>query len=566
MQAYHAGAASVAIPPGDYRFGAETWGPHGVLFPLEFDDIQRDAAHPFTIDATGATFWFALPNDENPAEHFALGFRNCSNVVLKGLALDRATRGNTEGRITRIDYPGNRIEIQLSRGSWTPSTFTGATEQRILPFKANGTFCAPLYALQSGGVHLRYTSITPSSSPGRYWVNMKDTALLTLNRDPNWVRAYGSQGTLSVGDGLCCVYTVTGAISLIGCRSMVIDGLKDYIAKGVASETGGYGDHLWKDCYFGPRPGTNQWQGGDGFMCNALEHGSTFDNVTIIHSTDDTINIHGYWGYVQSTAGNTVAFGPNQAGADSLGADATAGDTIVFYDRKTAEPRGTARAVAVTGATVTLDRPAGDFADCVAEWPGHECAGWLIENCNWHDDYQRVLIQTGPGTIRHCVFTRLGSHLQLESVFQTNNEGGIPHDICITDNTFTDVEPMPHGVNIGMYLLTYGRPTVDPIKNLTIERNLFNNPSSAAILLRNSSDDTIIGNTINNPLAYTVRAVGDSDSARQPVQLDHCRGVVFSNNAVHDPGNYTRPDPTSGSSLLAIGAECSGIVLRLEKE
>jgi len=70
--------------------------------------------------------------------------------------IDRATRGHVEGRITRIDFANDRIELQLSPGITVPAVFNDKLEQRVIPFKAGGTFCAPLYALHAGGVHLKY--------------------------------------------------------------------------------------------------------------------------------------------------------------------------------------------------------------------------------------------------------------------------------------------------------------------------------------------------------------------------------------------------------------------------
>ena len=114
LEAFRGGADSVRIPPRDYRFGKERWGRDGVIYPLEFADLQRDDAHPFTIDATGATFWFDLPDDQAPTCHFCIGFKNCRNIIFKGATIDRATRGHVEGRITQFDFAGNRIELQLS--------------------------------------------------------------------------------------------------------------------------------------------------------------------------------------------------------------------------------------------------------------------------------------------------------------------------------------------------------------------------------------------------------------------------------------------------------------------
>jgi hypothetical protein len=154
LDAFRTGAPAVRIAAGDYRFGKEQWGRDGVIFPLEFNNLQRDDAHPFTIDATGATFWFDLPDEQAPTCHFCVGFKECRNLIFKGATIDRATRGHVEGRITQLDFASNRIELQLSPGITVPEKFSDKLEQRVIPFKADGTFCAPLYSLQNGGVSI----------------------------------------------------------------------------------------------------------------------------------------------------------------------------------------------------------------------------------------------------------------------------------------------------------------------------------------------------------------------------------------------------------------------------
>ena len=179
----------------------EHWGRDGVVSALQFTDLQRDAQHPFTIDASNATFWFDLGNDERPTHHFFAGFRRCRNLIFKGATIDRDPRGNIEGSITRFDAANNRIEVQLSPGVTLPTTFNNNGDQRPLPFKADGSFCAPLYALQRGGVHLKYLSLNPADA-GRVWITMVDTALLDTVHDPKWVEKYGETGVLRVGDGV----------------------------------------------------------------------------------------------------------------------------------------------------------------------------------------------------------------------------------------------------------------------------------------------------------------------------------------------------------------------------
>lgn len=477
IEAFRSGAGSVRIPAGDYRFGKERWDRDGFICPLEFADLQRDNAHPFTIDATGATFWFDLPDDQAPTCHFCVGFKNCRNIVFKGATIDRATRGHVEGRITQLDFAGNRIELQLSPGITVPTTFSDKLEQRVVPFKADGTFCVPLYVLQRGGVHLKYKHISQPAAGRRCWVTIQTAKLLDLIRNT---------GVLGVGDGLSCIYTVTSAIELVRSARLTMDGVRVYAAKAWGAERGGYGAHLWKNCYFGPRPGTSQWQGGEGFMFNATRHGTTLDNVTIRHTTDDTANFHGYWSPVASIADNRVTFGKNSEIRRAMPRDLNVGDGVIFFDRNTGAELGRAKVTAIAGDTVTLDKPAEPFANALAEWPDHECAGWLIQNCDWRDNYQRLLIQSGPGTVRNCRFTRWGSAIELNSVFPYV-EGGVPRDIRIEHNIFTDV-------GIAEHTATFQRGQSPTFRNITIIGNTFNWPAGRAIKLNHVADSVVTNN------------------------------------------------------------------------
>ncbi len=52
MKAFESGAAEVRLP-GDYRFGQERYEGAKVIYPLGFEKMRRDAAHPFVIHRTG---------------------------------------------------------------------------------------------------------------------------------------------------------------------------------------------------------------------------------------------------------------------------------------------------------------------------------------------------------------------------------------------------------------------------------------------------------------------------------------------------------------------------------
>ena len=549
LAAFKQGAAEVKIPPGDYRFGQEHYVGNRAIFPLGFEDLQRDAAHPFVIDATGATFWFDLDDRQMPPGHRCVGFRRCRNLVLRGATIDRGTRGCIEGRITRIDRAGNRFEIQPSPGVVVPGTYKGGDEQRLLPFKSDGRFCVALYDLQAGVRKLRYQDITPSAE-GRYWVKMVDPDLMERLHDPAWAKAYGDLGVLQVGDGLSCLYTSAGAIVLEDSANITLHQVSVYVAKGGPSESGGDGAHLWKDCYFGPRPGTSQWKGADGYLCRSTRFGATLDNVTIRHTADDLQNFHGIWAKVKAVSGREVTLEPNPSLRPTLD-NARPGDRLRFIHRRTGVPLGEAKLVAQQGGRLILDQDAAPFAEGQASWPDHECAGWVVQNCRWEDNFQRFLIMSGPGTVRGCTFLRMGSNLSLNTGMGL--VGGIPSDITIRDNTFIDVNSRPHGAAIDAYAHNaQGQAGVPPIERLVITGNTFVRSGGPALNLIGITESRIEHNRFESPVQATLTARPQDTAKRQAIQLRAARSIKLTGNTLTDPAQATTPDSTSRSPLLGL--------------
>ena len=551
LAAFRRGDAEVRIPPGDYRFGQERYVGNKVIYPLGFEDLQRDDAHPFVIDATGATFWFDLDDKQMPPGHRCVGFRNCRNIVLRGAIIDRGTRGCIEGRITRIDRAGNRFEIQPSPGVVVPSTYKGGDEQRLFPFKSDGRFCVSLYDLQAGVRKLRFKDITPSAA-GRYWINMQDRDLMERIHDADWEKAYGELGVLREGDGLSCLYTSAGAIVLDDSANITLHGVHVYVAKGGPSESGGDGAPLWKDCYFGPRPGTSQWKGADGFLCRSTRHGATLDNVTIRHTADDLQNFHGIWGKVKAVAGTQVTLETNASLRPTL-SNARAGDRLRFIHRKTGAFLGEAKLVAAQDFVLTLDRDATPFAAAQASWPEHECAGWVVQNCRWEDNFQRLLIMSGPGTVRGCTFTRMGSNISLNTGMGL--VGGIPSDITIADNVFIDVSPRPHHSAIDARAHNaQGQDGVPPIERLVITGNTFVRSGGPALNLIGLKDSRIEGNRIEAPLRATLTARPQDAADHQAILLRASAGVKVAGNKLTDPTQAAQADPRSQSPLVGLEA------------
>jgi hypothetical protein len=550
-KAFESGAMSVTIPPGDYRFNRGSWDKDGPVYALDFRGMKREAVKPFRIIAHGVTFWFDLPPDQAPSAHFAHGFVNCSHVALEGATLDRDPRGCMEGRITQLDDASNRIEIEASKGTLILTSFKGQLEERLVPFNADGTFCAALYALQlRGPARLAFRSVEPGTQPRRYWVNLAEKSeLLTTNRDPAWIRAYGDAGTLQIGDGLCLLHTTTTAIGVIHCTGMQFIGVRNHITKGGLREFGGGGGHLWKDCYFGPRPGTCHWQGSDGFLSGCMERGSTLDGCTMLHTTDDLINFNGLWGYVKDVAGRSVTLHPDSR------MPAHPGDRLNFFDKQTGTPLGTAAVESASELSLTLDRDATHLADAVAENPRWQNDGWEVRHCDFRDSYQRFLIQGGNGgTLSKCRFTRIGSGIYLDSNFFTRNEGGICRRIRIEDNVFEDVAIHPDGVTLNAGFQSLNHQARTPLlTDLTVRGNSFINSGKHAIEFSLTTGGEICANTFRNPGQYLILAgkqpTGDG---AQPVQLKECNSITLRGNRLLFSENPIPPAVRTGSPLVNV--------------
>jgi hypothetical protein len=272
------------------------------------------------------------------------------------------------------------------------------------------------------------------------------------------------------------------------------------------------------------------------------------DKVTIRHTADDLQNFHGVWGKVQSVSGNRLMLETNGALIPTLH-NARAGDRLRFIHRLTGVILGEARLVAHREFELTLDQDAAPFAEAQAEWPDHECAGWVIQNCLWEDNFQRLLIMSGPGTVRGCTFTRMGSNIALNTGMGL--VGGIPSDITIADNTLLDISPRPHHPAIDARAHNArGQDGVPPIERLRITGNTFTRSGGPAMRLIGIQDAHIKRNRIESPVRASIIAKPKEETDRQAIVLKHSRGVSVKDNRLHDPENHTQADAVSGSRML----------------
>jgi hypothetical protein len=276
------------------------------------------------------------------------------------------------------------------------------------------------------------------------------------------------------------------------------------------------------------------------------------DNVTIRHTADDLQNFHGIWGKVKSVSGNQVTLETNGALLPTL-RNARPGDRLRFIHRKNGALLGEAKLVSHQDYQLTLDQDATPFAEGQAEWLDHECAGWVVQNCRWEDNFQRLLIMSGPGLVRGCTFTRMGSNISLNTGMGL--VGGIPSDITITDNTFIDVSSRPHNAAIDAHAHNaQGGSGTPPIEHLIITGNTITRSGGPAMNLIGIQDSRIENNVIESPVRATLLARPNDETDRQAIFLRHSSRVTVKGNTLTDPENHTQPDATSGSRVLGLDA------------
>jgi hypothetical protein len=177
----------------------------------------------------------------------------------------------------------------------------------------------------------------------------------------------------------------------------------------------------------------------------------------------------------------------------------------------------------------------------------------LVQNCRFEDNFQTFGIMSGPGMLRGCVFTRMGNAIGLNTGIGV--VGGIPRDITIADNTFTDVNPRPHRPTLEARAHNAkGQDGVPPIERLIITGNRFTRSGGPAMKLIGIKDSRIENNRIDSPVRATVIARPEDEADRQAIVLRNSTGVELKGNTLTDPENHTQPDATSSSRVLGLDA------------
>ena len=546
------------IPAGNYGFEQGN-SLNGTTNGFLLNGVIRPDNSPFTIKAQGVTFWFVNMINAAPQWGRAVYLNNCENVILEGLSIDTYTRNTIEGKLSKIDIPNNRIEITLLPGTFSDeakilkyNSISGSTgygsQCRIIPIKSNGNFISPLYNINNtwGPEYLWISNITKSSD-GKFWLNFRNKTLLNTIFTTEWLNAYGQEGTLEIGDGISLLYKVMGGFVVDNSKQITIKDCTCYIGKANISEGGGYGNHKWINVKMISRPGTNQILGGDGNMSEGLRIGSTYDGCKFGLTSDDAINFHGFWGVAQSKNVNSLIM-------DRVPSGVVAGDTIQFYNINNGELQysyivssitgptatdinGNRRNVTVTFTTIPDNIVIISNSTIWARYTTAECANWVIKNTSFENNYQRILIQSGPGLFENNIVSFMGSGLTLVGNF-ASYEGGFIHDIAIKDNIFLGSSLYPNG-NAIQILFTNKIYQNQWITDIKIRNNAFIGTGGEVIKIQNAKNITLDGNIIVNPLRYTALSTPTMSRAFTAFTGSNVSNVSILNNYLIQKDVYT---------------------------
>jgi hypothetical protein len=529
--AYAAGQDSFTISPGDYRFGTKLEAEDS--FVLE--DMDRDGKTPFRILGYGATLWFDLRPEPAPFVSYMVRLTRCSNITLEGVIIDSDPRGVMEGKITALDFEGNRIQIQPLEGTqllpYPPVPKNPKRPyhiNRFIPFKADGRHIPAYYQIETrvwGPYATVYDHFT--TEDGRYWLELKETYLLDTLKNSTWRDVYGSAGTLEIGDMLCVLWSNMKAIYLHDCKQITVRDVKLYSRSFIFED--GYGGNRWINCRFTPRPGTNNLQGGDGGLASDCLVGSVIDGQVNHRTTDDPWNYRAVWRYVDSIEGRRVTFRRAPTTPTRTLWLFERGDKAEFYDVKTKQLIGVFTVDSVEGLTITFQEPlVGVDVDNGAIFPRYQNNGWIVRNCLFLDCFQRFLIHAGDGGLfENNRMERFGSDpIQIHPGRCGEPEGGVPDNLVIRDNVIIDsaVTPSKSAINV----IEGGHP----IRNLTVRGNLFCNTGRETVKSMRLDGLTIEDNIVVNPFEANP-VLPETEWTELPAfTLDRVNGATIRNNTV----------------------------------
>jgi hypothetical protein len=450
------------IPPGEYRFSAAS-GQYPVLSGI------RD----MIITAFGATFWFDEPHT------WGLKFDSCVNVQVMGLTMDSDPAPHSQGIITAIDHGNSTMDMEVMAGY--RMAVDGETRSTIL-YRPDGSFIKRDHITGEvtvlGGRAIRVMSDLSGAAVGNYLVLSQRTGQF---------------------------------LQVVDCSRMVFQDVNLWAGGGMAViESGGYGNNTYRRLQATRRPGSNRLHafGADGFHMRNTTVGPTIDQCEVAYTSDDLLNIHGYFGWVsrRTDARNFRVLGSSSP--------FYIGQKLDFWGEVSVAPQGPARITRVTQVTdtnlvaqakvgmpsnwsadvydLTLDADVAAVAGDIIEHHNQVCAGFVVRNSFFHDTFNRAFLINGSpnGLVSSNLFAHINSGgISVAMETWRYMEGQFPHGTIIESNRLVD---MP-GISVSMNPKGPDGPhRWRPIQDVTIRHNYVEAP----LKVMHTDTARVVSNTV----------------------------------------------------------------------
>ncbi len=570
------GAKSFTIPPGQYRFA----GNRGLVF---------ERINDFTINAHGVTFWFERPKELLAADPKGLIIKNCSKVSIKGLRIDFDPPVFLQAEI---------LSINETEPSYTVKIDPGFPDAEM---KGGSYF---LYRKDGSWIRHGYLFYKESKRiDGRmHKVLLKDRRVFDVHNNKTLLKFTGGSSQIAPGDYIVLPWRRGRGIYMYRCDRCVLEDVDEYASPGMGIlEYQGKGGNIYRRVRIIPPPGTRRLHAcaADGFHNAQTEKGPHIIECEFTGTSDDFFNLHGHFGVVWHPLDEkTYVIG--QANLNNV----NPGASLAFYDQVTVEKKGTAAISALaplkdpelialcnsrtlpthanrTYYKITLKKPVALSIGNLVALDGFRSAGFLIEDCYFHDAMARSLINgAGDGTITGNIIERSAWGLVIHFETWRYFEGPMPENIEVTGNVFSGIRDVllpNHATAVTITMVPkhggYLR-SARPLKNLRIAGNYIERPGGFGILMTNTDGAEITGNTIVRPM-YRPHMKGSDRSAIQcnighanyfggkareaAISLWSCSNVTVKDNRIIDP----EKNCTHGA--LQVGEHCSDIRTK-EKE
>jgi hypothetical protein len=458
----------------------------------------------------------------NTARASTLQISDASHVTIRDLTIDYDPLPFTQGTIASFDRAAREIIVKVDAGYPDDPALLATITDGFFKVMDRRT-----RALKPGARDFLNPSRIERVKAGVIKVHLRWGA---NDRFPSQLPiAVGDVVAITNGSGAAIAVTGSAATMLIDLKLLASPGM------GIVEDAGAGGTRLQKVSVIpGPRPkgattdrlvSTN----ADGSHFGTVEHGPTIEDCTYSNTSDDAVNVHGFYYYVIEKAGpGHYLFSPK------WDVGLMAGDEIETCERATFRSLGRTRITQLTKrkapelkgkiAPLWKNKSPSTHPDLVYDVVlQHDLplktgdavtslsrigAGTAIRRCSFHA-CGRVLVKSPNSVVESCQFTYSnGVALQAGSDIGFWSESGFADNLTIRNNHFTRSITGANeltansdtlgAINIGMAVPdgANGFQNNFQNRNITIEGNWIDDSYIYAIFVSNADGVRMTGNVI----------------------------------------------------------------------